>query len=89
VQKQEDREELLALAKNNFAVLIDYWAVDWDYDGYTFKSQQQALRGNGRRTRIVPTTLTHTLPAGRKHTIAVRLVDVFGNDAAGTVEVQL
>ncbi|HUT73564.1 MAG TPA: site-specific DNA-methyltransferase [Armatimonadota bacterium] len=89
VQKQEDREELLALAKNNFAVLIDYWAVDWEYDGYTFKSQWQALRGNGRRTRVVPTTVTHNLPAGKTCTIAVRLVDVFGNDAAGTVNMEL
>jgi len=89
VQKQEDREQLLALAKDNFAALIDYWAVDWDYDGFTFKSQWQALRGNGRRTRVVPTSVTHALPKGKAYTIAVRLVDVFGNDAAGTVEVQL
>ena len=89
VRKQKDREDLQALAKDNFAVLIDYWAVDWDYDGFTFKSQWQALRGNGRNVRVVPTTTTHTLPAGKDHTIAVRVVDIFGNDAAGTVEVKL
>ena len=64
-----------------------YWAVDLDYDGFTFKSQWQALRGNGRRVRVVPTTVTHTLPAGKNYTIAVRVVDVFGNDAAATLEV--
>ena len=89
VRKQEDREELQTLAKDNFAVLIDYWAVDWDYDGFTFKSQWQALRGNGRNVRVVPTVTTHTLPTGKDHTIAVRVVDIFGNDAAGTVEVKL
>jgi len=80
---------LQALAKDNFAVLIDYWAVDWDYDGFTFKSQWQALRGNGRHTRVVPTTASEKLPTGKDHTIAVRVVDIFGNDAAGTIEVKL
>ncbi len=89
VRKQKDREDLQAIAKDNFAVLIDYWAVDWDYDGFTFKSQWQALRGNGRKVRVVPITTTHTLPAGQDHTIAVRVVDIFGNDAAGTMEVGL
>ena len=43
----------MKIAKDNFAVLIDYWAVDWDYDGYTFKSQWQAFRGNGKRQRLL------------------------------------
>jgi hypothetical protein len=60
--------------------------VDWDYDGATFKSQWQALRGNGKRAKVVGTTATATLPPG-KRTIAVRVVDVFGNDAAAVVEV--
>src|SRR3989338_6619802 len=44
-KSDEDREEMMRLVKDNFAVLIDYWAVDWDYDGLTFKSQWQDLRG--------------------------------------------
>ena len=51
----ESRTELMLLIKNNFAVLIDYWAVDWDYDGHTFKSLYQELRGNGRKTKVVST----------------------------------
>lgn len=38
-KEQETYNGLMKLAKDNFAVLIDYWAIDWDYDGYTFKSQ--------------------------------------------------
>lgn len=56
----EDREELLRLVKDNFAILIDYWAVDWDYDGLTFKSQWQDLRGLGRKTKVVTTKKEHT-----------------------------
>jgi len=86
---QKEREHLQELIKDNFAVLIDYWAVDWDYDGYTFKSQWQDMRGNGRKTKIVTTYATTNLAAGRTYTIAVRLVDIFGNDAAGIVELKL
>ena len=86
VEKDEQREELLRLVKENFAVLIDYWAVDWEYDGATFKSEWQAIRGNGKRISIVPVEATQKLPKG-KRTIAVRVVDVFGNDASATIEV--
>jgi adenine-specific DNA-methyltransferase len=85
---EKDQEKLRELVKENFAVLIDYWAIDWTYDGATFKSQWQAIRGNGKKAKIVPTSVTEKLDAGRKYTIAVRVVDVFGNDAAGTVVVE-
>jgi hypothetical protein len=89
IEAEEDREKLRQVAKDNFATMIDYWAVDWDYDGITFRSQWQDLRGHGRKTKIVTIRAEHDFQANKKHTIAVRLVDVFGNDAAETVEVDL
>jgi DNA modification methylase len=85
----KDKEKLQQLVKENFAVLIDYWAVDWNYDGATFRSMSQAIRGNGKKAKVVPTELSEKLAAGRKQTVSVRVVDVFGNDAAATVEVEL
>lgn len=84
---QSDYTALMKLAKDNFAVLIDYWAVDWDYDGFTFKSQWQAFRGNGRKAKTVPVTATETLEKKTGRTIAVRVVDIFGNDAGTTINV--
>jgi len=89
VRNEKDRERLMQIAKDNFAVLIDYWAIDWDYDGATFKSQWQDLRGNGRKTKVVATQATTQLPTKLGgYTIAVRVVDVFGNDATATVKVE-
>ena len=95
----ESREELIHLVKDNFAILIDYWAIDWDYDGIVFKSQWQDFRGNGRKAKIVATKKEHTyLPAeasaqagekNGKHTIAMRVVDIFGNDATAIIEVKI
>ncbi|HZL38271.1 MAG TPA: DNA methyltransferase, partial [Tepidisphaeraceae bacterium] len=85
---EKDKEKLRELIKENFAVLIDYWAVDWNYDGATFKSQWQAIRGNGKKAKVVATSTARMLDTGAKYTIAVRVVDVFGNDAAGTMVVE-
>jgi hypothetical protein len=89
VENEEERSKLRKLAKDNFAVFVDYWAIDWDYDGFTFKSLWQDIRGNGRKTKVVSTAKTETLEAGKKRTIAVRVVDVFGNDATATVDIDL
>ncbi|MDO8127175.1 MAG: DNA methyltransferase [Candidatus Brocadiales bacterium] len=83
---QEDYAALMKIAKDNFAVLIDYWAVDWDYDGFTFKSQWQAFRGNGKKAKTV-TTGTKEVLEKKKRTIAVRVVDIFGNDAGAVIEI--
>lgn len=83
---QEDYVALMKIAKDNFAVLIDYWAIDWDYDGFTFKSQWQAFRGNGKKAETVTTGAKEIL-GKKKRTIAVRVVDIFGNDAGAVMEI--
>jgi len=83
---QEDYAALMKIAKDNFAALIDYWAIDWDYDGFTFKSQWQAFRGNGKKAKTVITETKEILEK-KKRAIAVRVVDIFGNDAGAVVEV--
>jgi len=78
---------LMKLAKDNFAVLIDYWAIDWDFDGYTFKSQWQAFRGNGKKAKTVPIVASETLEKKNNRVIAVRVVDIFGNDATASIQI--
>lgn len=83
---QEDYTALMKIAKDNFAVLIDYWAVDWDYDCFTFKSQWQAFRGNGKRAKTVVTKAKEVLDK-KQRIIAVRVVDIFGNDAGMVMDI--
>jgi adenine-specific DNA-methyltransferase len=83
VANDAEREQVLAAAKDNFAFLIDYWTIDTDYDGTTFRSRWQAFRGNGKRPKIVPTSVTLVRQGNGR--IAVRLVDIFGNDASALV----
>jgi len=81
-----DHAALMRLIKDNFAALIDYWAIDWDYDGCSFKSSWQAFRGNGRKAKTVITSAVEVLERKKDCTIAVRVVDIFGNDAAATIK---
>jgi adenine-specific DNA-methyltransferase len=68
--------------------IIDYWAVDWNYDGKTFKSTWHAMRRMGRNILQIPRSTSRELGTG-KYTIAIRVVDIFGNDASGIVNVDL
>jgi len=66
--------------------LIDFWCVDDDLGGADgkrpFTSTQQDLRGLGKRVRRIVSEmeLVYTPRPGRQ--VGLRMVDVFGNDAA-------
>jgi adenine-specific DNA-methyltransferase len=66
--------------------LIDYWAVDFDYTDDTFHNQWQAYR-----TREEPTLARESDPHGYeeagRHTIVVKIIDIFGNDTTKLAEV--
>ena len=88
-----NRQKLQAVANAEPLALIEYWAVDPNYDGQVFRSVWQDYRGNTANDadalRVV-TQATLTLPAKpgpRK--VCVRVVDVFGFEAevVSTVEV--
>ena len=58
---------------------IDYWAVDWDYDGEVFTNSWQAYR-----TRKEPSLMLrsdpHQYPAPGEYQVVVKVIDIFGND---------
>ncbi len=83
---------LLDAARKNFAVLIESWSIDWDYDGRVFKSMWQTLRekrgkgGDGKKAGTVETEARAVLDNGTRK-IAVRVVDVFGRETQKIVEI--
>ena len=82
---EANRAKLQAIANAEPLALIEYWAVDPDYDGRVFRSVWQDYRGNtandGAPLRVV-TQATLTVPAkpGARR-VCVRVVDVFGFEA--------
>ena len=72
--------------------LIEYWAVDPDYDGQVFRSVWQDYRGNTANDADALRVVTQaqlTLPrkpGPRK--VCVRVVDVFGFEAEVLTQVE-
>ena len=80
-----NRTKLQAVMNAEPLALIEYWAVDPDYDGQVFRSVWQDYRGNaesdGDPLRVV-TQAVLTLPAkSGARRVCVRAVDVFGFEA--------
>jgi adenine-specific DNA-methyltransferase len=89
---EANRVKLQAIANAEPLALIEYWAVDPDYDGRVFRSVWQDYRGNtandGDSLRVVTQAmLTVPAKAGARR-VCVRVVDVFGFEAevVATVE---
>lgn len=79
---QANRAKLQQVMNTEPLALVEYWAVDPDYDGDVFRSVWQDYRGNidndSDELRVV-TTATLDLPSiDRPRTVCVRAVDVFG-----------
>ena len=88
-----NRAKLQAVANSEPLALIEYWAVDPDYDGKVFRSVWQDYRGNTANDadalRVV-TQATFSVPAhSGPRKLCVRVVDVFGFEAevVATVDV--
>jgi len=81
----DNRKKLLKVANAEPLALIEYWAVDPDYDGSVFRSVWQDYRGNTANDddplRVI-TTAEFSVPrkAGERR-VCVRVVDVFGFEA--------
>ncbi len=78
-----NREKLQAIIASDPLSLIEYWSVDPDFDGVTFRSVWQDYRSNTESDagplRVVREARLDNLPAkpGPRQ-VAVRVVDVFG-----------
>lgn len=77
MKNQIEETKLLLACKNNFSILIDYYAVDWDYDGLTFRSQTQVMAGFGKDRPVVKKFVERKLRKHKKYNIVIRLVDIF------------
>lgn len=65
---------------------IDYWSVDFAWDGQTFRNGWQSFRTRSRRALdIVSAGSTYDAPG--TYTIAVKVVDVFGIDSTKQISV--
>lgn len=79
---EKNRAALQNVTNTEPLALIEYWAVDPDYDGEVFRSVWQDYRGNTDNDadplRVVTTATLDLAKRDGPRTICIRAVDVFG-----------
>ena len=84
----KDKEKLQRVIDRDPLALIEYWSIDPDYDGETFRSRWQDYRENTANDRdplhcVYRAELRVPRKAGR--TVCVKAVDVFGFESMVTI----
>lgn len=87
----ENRVKLQDVIAREPLALIEYWSVDPDYDGETFRSKWQDYRGNTENDddqfRVVKDTRILAPKVKGRRKICVKAVDVFGFESVVVEEV--
>ena len=82
---EDNRKKLLKVMNAEPLALIEYWAVDPDYDGAVFRSVWQDYRGNTANDddalRVVAQARFSVPHRSGERRVCVRVVDVFGFEA--------
>jgi adenine-specific DNA-methyltransferase len=90
---EANRAKLQAVANKEPLALIEYWAVDPDYDGQVFRSVWQDYRGNtendGDPLRVVTQAILNLPAKDGTRRVCVRAVDVFGFEAEAMALVEI
>jgi len=88
---EKNKEKVKKIVEKNPLDLIEYWSIDPDYDGVTFRSLWQDYReneGTNRDGLRVIHNATLIVPEKQgKRKICVKAVDVFGFESACSAEV--
>jgi len=67
--------------------LIDYWAVDWNYQGDTFHNQWQDYRT--KKEPRVDRKASYTYEKAGEYQVMVKVIDVFGGDVSKVIKVKI
>lgn len=78
------RKKLSEIPKNEFD-WIDYWSVDFEYDGEVFVNQWQAYRTRKKRELVLASD-PHDYQDDSPKTVVVKIIDIFGNDTTLQLE---
>lgn len=88
---EANKEKLQDIIAKDPLALIEYWSIDPDYDGETFRSKWQDYRGNVENDadphRVVKTATFFVPAVNGKRKICVKAVDVFGFESVVVEEV--
>ena len=85
---KSDKDKLEKIIKEDPLSLVEYWSIDPEYDGETFRSKWQDYRENHEGTSKVDRKVKLLVTkAHGKRKVCIKAVDVFGFESATVEEV--
>jgi SAM-dependent methyltransferase len=101
IPPHDDVPQEVLKAITHWSQWIDYWAVDWNYQGDTFHNEWQSYRTRkprssnessnekrGKGNDFVLET-SHVYEKSGTYNIVVKVIDILGNDTTKTVQVEV
>jgi len=70
-----------------FEPLIDYWAVDWNYNGNVFKHDFVEFRRRNKKDQKMGLKAKKVYEKEREYEIVVKITDIFGGETSKAVKV--
>ncbi|KUK99049.1 MAG: hypothetical protein XE08_0266 [Parcubacteria bacterium 32_520] len=67
--------------------LIDYWAIDWNYQGDTFHNQWQDYRT--KKEPRVDKKASYNYEMAGEYQVMVKVIDVFGGDVSKIIKIKI
>lgn len=84
---EKNKEKLEKVIADNPLSLIEYWSIDPDFDGVTFRSKWQEYRENNEDLKIKTKAKLNVPKTKGKRKVCVKAVDVFGFESVAVQEV--
>ena len=81
---QTDKKGNRTLLTKHWSDWVDYWAVDYNYDGHIFKNEWQSFRARNQKLELSSAAKE---VSGENCKIAVKVVDILGSDTLKIVEI--
>ncbi len=77
--------------KHNFVEYIDFWAIDWNYQGDNFQAMWYSYREmKGKKVlENVETSATHDYSDPGDYIVVATIVDVFGNNTRQSIVINI
>jgi hypothetical protein len=85
IPPHDDVPQDVLKAITHWSQWIDYWAVDWNYQGDTFHNEWQTFRTRKGNDFVLETSHVYDKPGA--YNIVIKVIDILGNDTTKTVEV--
>ncbi len=87
IPPHDDVPQEVLKAITHWSQWIDYWAVDWNYQGDTFHNEWQSYRTRKGNDFVLETSRAYEKPG--TYNVVIKVIDILGNDTTKTVQVEV